>query len=55
MKKPQLLYTTPQGATIHRYDLEGGKTTYERFLGCYRGVCEFHTTFEEARNRVSKF
>ena len=52
MRKPTLLYTSPSGATIHSYDLEGGKTTFERYLGCYLGACVFHDTYEEAREAV---
>ena len=54
MKKPKLLYKSPQGATIHSYDLEGGKTTFHRFLGCVEGSCEFFDTKEDATNYVYK-
>ena len=54
MRKPKLLYTSPAGATIHRYDLEGGKTTFERYLGCYLGNCAFFNSLEEARSAVSQ-
>ena len=33
MRKPILVYTSPKGATVHSYDLEGGKRTFERYLG----------------------
>ena len=49
MRKPKLIYTSPEGATVHSYDLEGGKQTFERYLGCYQGSCVFHNTFDEAR------
>ena len=52
MKKPKLLYKSPQGATIHSYDLEGGKTTFHRFLGCVEGSCVFFNTKEEATKHV---
>ena len=52
MRKPKLLYTSPAGATIHSYDLEGGKATFERYLVCYLGVCEFHNTLKEAKEAV---
>ena len=55
MKTPSLLQKTPQGATIHSNDLEGGKTTYSRFLACYRGSCAFYGTMEEAQNALLKF
>ena len=54
MRKPELLHTSPMGATIHSYDLEGGKTTFERFLGCYKGNCVFYNTYDEARTKVSE-
>jgi len=50
MRKPKLLYTSPIGATVHSYDLEGGKTTYERYLGCFLGSCQFHNTLQEAKD-----
>ena len=53
MKKPKLLYKSPQGATIHSYDLEGGKTTFHRFLGCVEGSCEFYDTREEAQTAIT--
>ncbi len=52
MRKPTLLYKSPQGATIHSYDLTGGKTTYERFLGCLEGSCEFYGTLQEAKSAI---
>ncbi len=55
MKKPRLLYMAPQGATIHSYDLEGGKTTFSRFLACYLGSCTFYGTMKEAQNALLKF
>ena len=53
MQKPQLLYTSPLGATIHSYDLLGGKTTFHRFLGCYHGNCTFYSSLDDARTAVS--
>ena len=52
MRKPILVYTSPKGATVHSYDLEGGKRTFERYLGCYLGSCVFHNTLEEAKEAV---
>ena len=49
MKKPQLMYTAPNGGTVHAYDIEGGKKTFHHYLACYLGVCEFYPTFDEAR------
>ena len=50
MKKPTLMYTAPDGGTIHAYDIEGGKRTFHKFLACYSGSCEFYNTFEDARS-----
>ena len=49
MKKPELLLQTDEGRTIHSYDIEGGKTTFHKYLACYLGSCEFYQTFDEAR------
>tara|TARA_R100000458_G_C8088786_1_gene120404 strand:+ start:62 stop:226 length:165 start_codon:yes stop_codon:yes gene_type:complete len=52
MRKPKLLYTSPAGATIHSYDIEGGKRTYERYLGCYLGACVFHDSYDKAKQAL---
>ena len=52
MKKPELLHMTPQGATIHSYDIEGGTTTFHRFLGCIEGDCRFFDTKDQATEYV---
>ena len=52
MNQPELLYTNPIGATIHSYELTGGKTTYERFLGCFLGSCVFYNSMEEAMKGI---
>ena len=54
MRKPELLHMTPRGGTIHSYDIEGGQQTFERFLGCVEGSCEFFDTKEEATKHVYK-
>ena len=54
MRKPELLHTSPLGATVHSYDLTGGKSTFERFLGCYLGSCTFYDTYEQACIAVSQ-
>ena len=46
--KPQLVLTTPNGGTVHTYPITGGKTTFERYLGCYLGSCKFCNDLEEA-------
>ncbi len=55
MRKPTLLYTSPAGATVHLYDIEGGKTTFERFLACYEGSCVFYKTMYDAEQYLVKF
>ena len=52
MQNPELVYTSPLGATIHSYDIEGGKTTFHRYLGCYLGSCEFYGTLDEAKEAL---
>ena len=52
MNKPVLLDMSSEGATIHSYDIEGGKTTFHRFLGCYLGSCVFYRSIEEAREAL---
>ena len=50
---PQLVKATPQGGTIHKYQLTGGKTSFMRYLGCYLGTCKFCNDIEEASEFVS--
>ena len=50
---PQLVKATPQGGTIHKYHLTGGKTSFMRYLGCYLGTCKFCNDIEEASDFVS--
>ena len=50
---PQLVKATPQGGTIHKYQLSGGKTSFMRYLGCYLGTCKFCNNIEEASDFVS--
>ena len=52
MRKPTLLYTSPKGTTIHSYDIEGGHRTFNHYLKCYEGSCEFHETLDQARKAV---
>ena len=54
MKKPQLLKTDSKGGTIHSYQLTGGLTTYDRYLACLKGSCEFHNTLELAETSLQK-
>tara|TARA_B100000700_G_C14931746_1_gene802300 strand:+ start:113 stop:319 length:207 start_codon:yes stop_codon:yes gene_type:complete len=45
---PELVHSTPQGGTIHKYQLSGGKRSFMRFLGCYLGSCKFCNDIDEA-------
>ena len=46
--QPVLVHSTPQGGTVHKYPITGGKTSFERFLGCYLGSCKFCNDLDEA-------
>ena len=50
---PKLVKATPQGGTIHKYQLSGGKTSFMRYLGCYLGTCKFCNDMQEASEFVS--
>ena len=50
---PELIHATPQGGTIHKYPLSGGKRSFEKYLGCYLGTCKFCNNIEEATEFVS--
>ncbi|WP_269623001.1 hypothetical protein [Prochlorococcus marinus] len=45
---PELVHTTRQGGTVHKYELSGGKSSFLRYLGCYLGTCKFCNDLEEA-------
>ena len=49
---PELILATPQGGTIHKYSLSGGKRDFLRYLGCYMGSCKFCNDLDEATNYV---
>ncbi|MBP98783.1 hypothetical protein CMK18_22775 [Candidatus Poribacteria bacterium] len=49
MHKPELVYTCPAGGTVHRYDLPGGQSTFERYLCCFLGSCKFTNGIEESK------
>ena len=51
---PELVYTNPQGGTIHKYKLTGGKTPFLRSLGCYLGSCKFCNDLDEATSYLNK-
>ena len=50
---PKLVKATPQGGTIHKYQLSGGKTSFMRYLGCYLGTCKFCNDINEASEFLS--
>ncbi len=54
MKKPVLLKTDSNGGTIYSYQLTGGLTTYNKYLACNKGHCEFNSTFKEAETCLEK-
>ena len=54
MQKPQLLKIDSKGGTIHSYQISGGLTTYDRYLSCNKGRCEFNGTFKEALTCLEK-
>ena len=45
---PELVFTSPLGGTVHKYELTGGKSSFMRYLCCYLGSCKFYNDFEEA-------
>ena len=52
MPLPELIYASPEGGSIHRYELIGGKRKFTRFIGCYLGSCKFHKKIEEATEYI---
>tara|TARA_Y100001968_G_C19225856_1_gene652001 strand:+ start:346 stop:528 length:183 start_codon:yes stop_codon:yes gene_type:complete len=50
INKPVLVTSTPEGGTIHKYQLSGGKKEFMRYLGCYLGTCKFCNNLEEAND-----
>ena len=48
MALPELIFASPEGGTIHRYYLTGGKRLFTRFISCHLGNCKFYETIEEA-------
>ena len=55
MNKPELLFTSRGGGTIHSYELTGGKTVYERFLACYLGYCQFFDNMTDAKRSINTY
>ncbi len=52
MKKPELVYTTEKGGTVHTYQLTGGKSNFNRYLSCYLGSCKFNNDLQEAAQHL---
>jgi hypothetical protein len=52
MKKPELLYTTDKGGTVHTYQLTGGKSEFNRYLSCYLGSCQFNNDLDGAAKHL---
>ena len=52
---PELIQATPEGGTIHKYELIGGKRSFMRFIGCYLGSCKFCTDINEATAYIESF
>ena len=48
MSLPELIYASPEGGTIHRYQLSGGKRLFIRFISCYLGSCRFYKDIKDA-------
>ena len=48
MALPELIFASPEGGTIHRYNLSGGKRLFMRFISCYLGSCKFYKNIEDA-------
>ena len=48
MALPELIFASPEGGTIHRYNLSGGKRFFMRFISCYLGSCKFYENIEDA-------
>ena len=55
MNKPELLYTSRGGGTIHAYELTGGKTVFDRFLACYMGYCRFFDSMDDAKRSINTY
>ena len=53
-QRPELIKTTPNGGTIHSYQLSGGKREFTRFLACFLGNCQFYGDLEEASVQLQK-
>tara|TARA_Y100001978_G_scaffold192988_1_gene198634 strand:+ start:4564 stop:4746 length:183 start_codon:yes stop_codon:yes gene_type:complete len=54
MTLPELIYSSPDGGTIHKYQLSGGKKQFMRFISCYYGNCRFYKNIEDAEKYLEK-
>ena len=54
MSLPELIFCSPEGGTIHKYQLTGGKRKFLRFISCYLGSCKFHKSIDEASKFLEK-
>jgi hypothetical protein len=52
-EKPVLVFTSPNGGTVQKYPISGGKTTFERYLSCYAGSCKFCNNLDEGLQHLS--
>ena len=52
MSLPQLIFTSPGGGTIHKYEISGGKRMFIRFISCYLGKCYFFENIEDAARHL---
>ena len=52
MALPQLIFISPEGGTIHKYELTGGKRLFMRFISCYSGYCRFNESIEDAAKHL---
>ena len=48
MSKPELVHTSTNGGTIHKFPVPGGKREFTRFLSCFMGSCKFCNDMDEA-------
>ena len=52
MALPELVFISPEGGTIHKYELSGGKRVFLRFISCYSGNCKFYESIEDAAKNL---
>ena len=54
MTLPVLVFSSPEGGTIHKYELSGGKKEFMRFISCYLGKCKFYENIEDAEKHLNQ-